>query len=346
MVSYPYTKIDWSAITHLAVAFANINNNSTLAYQGGNLDSTLAKKVTAAAHANGRKAILMLGGVGSAANFASSVKGDLNKFVTNIVTLAKGDGFDGVDIDWEGLYPQDFDSFRKLAVALKTAWPQLFLTCAIGWDQTDNAFFGTLKDSSGAWLFDQFNVMTYDAANNWGGWISWFHNALADEGPDHPSSAQKALAGLANAGVPKARIGMGIPFYGSAWAGGSPLVTGPRQKITSGASATQGMDSTWTYKFIMDNYAQPYDATTKVGVVFDTAAGATYFTGGSSGYSRNGVPKVSFISYDDPTSIAKKGAWLKANGYGGTIIWLINEGVVDTLGTNPLLNAVKESFLP
>lgn len=105
------------------------------------------------------------------------------------------------------------------------------------------------------------------------------------------------------------------------------------------------MDSIWTYKFIMDNYYQPYDDETKIGYVYDAAAGAAYITGGPTGYSRNNKDKVTFISYDDPTSIAAKGAWIKSNGYGGTIIWLINEGAIDESGTNPLLDAVRSAFL-
>lgn len=349
MIPYAYSNIDWSALTHLAVALAYPIAGANIEYRGGNLSSTLAQQVTGAAHAHGRKAILMIGGAGSAADFVAAVSyGDdfPATFVSNIVSRAKADGFDGIDIDWEGLYPQDYDLFKALALALRAKWPEMILTCAIGWDQTKNSFFSSLKDSSGNWLFDQMNVMTYDAANNWGGWISWFHNALADEGPDHPSSVVSALGKLNQiGGVPKSLIGMGIPFYGSAWTGGHPPVTGPRQTITAGASASQGMDFVWTYKYIMDNYYQPYDEATKIGYVYDAAAGAAYITGGPTGHSRNNKPKVMFISYDDPNSIAAKGSWIKANGYGGTIIWLINEGAIDTNGANPLLSAVKSAFL-
>lgn len=352
MIRYPYTNIDWSALTHLTVALAYPTAEANIAYRGGNLNSSLAQQVTVAAHAHGRKALLMVGGAGSASDFVTALNYGDNApetFVTNLVDRAKADGFDGMDIDWEGLYPPDYDLFKKLALALRAKWPEMILTCAIGWDQTENSFFGTLKDPSGNWLFDQMNVMTYDAANNWGGWISWFHNALADEGPDHPSSVVADVGRLnAIGGVQKSRIGMGIPFYGSAWTGGDPPVTGPRQAIpqgSGGAVASQGMDSIWTYKFIMDNYYQPYDDETKIGYVYDAAAGAAYITGGPTGYSRNNKDKVTFISYDDPTSIAAKGAWIKSNGYGGTIIWLINEGAIDESGTNPLLDAVRSAFL-
>jgi chitinase len=348
MLNYPYTNIDWSALTHLVVALAYMGNGATLHYQGGNLNSTLARQVTAAAHAHGKKVILMVGGAGSAADFAAAVNYGANApqtFVNNILAMAQGDGFDGVDIDWEGLYSPDYAGFKKLATALRAAWPGMILTCPLGWDQTGNAFFGTLEDASGQFLFDQFNVMNYDAANSWPGWISWYFNALAGEGPDHPSSVTASLRALnVTGGVPKSRIGMGIPFYGSGWSGGNPPVTGPRQRISAGAAGSQGSD-VWSYKYIMDNYYQPYDPATGIGYVFDSVAGVPYISGGPNGYSRNGAPKITWLSFEDETSIAGKGAWLKANGYGGTIVWLINQGAIDAAGTNPLLTAVKKAFL-
>jgi GH18 family chitinase len=371
MVAYPHDKIDWTALTHLAVAFANLSGN-TLVYQGGNLNSALARQVTAAAHANGRKAILMIGGVGSASLFATATgntPATALVFAQNIVTLAQADGFDGVDLDWEGIWsgangaPGDQVRMKNLALALRGLWPGMVLTVAMGWDQTGQAFWSGMKDGSGAWLFDQFNVMTYDAANTWQGWVSWFHSALDDAATNRPSSVANALAKLSALGVPRDRIGMGIPFYGSAWTKAAGAgVYGPRQTpaTSNGNGASQGQDSTWTYKYILDNYAWTYTGADPIlagtggrtmpdgastGTIHEAAAGATYFTGGAAGSSRNGQPAVCFLSYDDPTSIAAKGSWIKANGYGGTIIWLINEGAVDTAGTNPLLAAVKAAFL-
>lgn len=369
MVSYPYTSIDWTALTHVVVAFAKIQTASqTLAYQGGNLGSTLAKQVTAAAHANGRKAILMIGGVGSAAGFAAATgntAASAQAFAQNITAFAKADGFDGVDLDWEGIWanangaPGDGARMKNLAVALRGLWPAMVLTVAIGWDQTGQAFWAGMKDGAGGWLFDQFNVMTYDAANGWPGWVSWFHNALDDAAPNRPSSIVSSLSKLSTLGVPKDRIGMGLPFYGSAWTTASGATAyGPRQAIAAnGGAASQGADTTWTYKYILEQYLTPLGPAAGVtsdargrttpdgvhaGYIFDTAAGVPYITGGTAGIGPDGVR---FLSFEDPASIAFKGAWCKANGYGGTIIWLINEGATDATGTNPLLSAVKAAFL-
>lgn len=370
MVSYPYTRIDWTALTHLAVAFAYPGAGGALSYRGGTLDSTLARQVTAAAHAHGRTAILMIGGTGSAPALAAAVGNtdvSAQAFAQQVSDFAQADGFDGVDLDWEGIYagangaPGDEVRLKNLAVALRARWPAMVLTVAMGWDQTGQAFWAGMTDGGGAWLFDQFNVMTYDAANGWPEWVSWFHNALDDAATNRPSSIASALGKLAAVGVPRTRIGMGLPFYGSAWtlSAGSG-VYGPRQAMTANYNAaTQGADTTWTYKFIVDNYLKAYDGPdpsvgggrtlpdgTHTGYVFDAAAGVGYITGGTAGYARNGKTPITFLSFEDPASIAAKGAWLKANGYGGTIVWLLNEGATDTAGTNPLLSAVKAAFEP
>jgi chitinase len=372
MVSYPYTRIDWTALTHLNVAFAYPQTGGALAYQGGNLSASLAKSITAAAHANGRKAILMIGGVGSAATFASvtgNTAASADAFAAQIVSFAQADGFDGVDLDWEGIYagangaPGDDVRMKNLALALRARWPAMVLTVAMGWDQTDQAFWSGMKDAGGAWLFDQFNVMNYDAANGWPQWQAWFHNAFDDAAANRPSSVVSSLTKLSGRGVPKDRIGMGIPFYGSAWAksAGSGAYY-PRQTIAENYNAaTQGADITWTYKYILDNYVRAYDGPnpdpdgdgrtvpngTNVGYIFDEAAGTPYVTGGTAGWTgtKGTGPSLTFLSFEDPTSIATKGAWARANGYGGCIIWLINQGATDANGTNPLLSAVKAAFL-
>jgi len=373
MVSYPYTKIDWTALTHLNVAFAYPQSGSgyALTYQGGNLSASLAKSITAAAHANGKKAILMIGGVGSSATFAAATGNTADTalaFAQKIVTFAQADGFDGVDLDWEAIWngdngaPGDGVRMKNLALALRSLWPDMILTVAMGWDQTGQAMWAGMKDAGGNWLFDQFNVMNYDAANGWPQWQSWFHNAFDDASSVRPSSVVSSLTALSGVGVPKARIGMGLPFYGSAWlkSAGSGAYY-PRQTIaTNYSAATQGADTTYTYKYIVDNFVKAYDGPnpadaagrtvpngTNVGYIFDAKAGTPYITGGTAGWKglKGTATAITFLSFEDPTSIATKGAWAKANGYGGCIIWLINEGATDASGTNPLLSAVKAAFL-
>jgi chitinase len=77
---------------------------------------------------------------------------------------------------------------------------------------------------------------------------------------------------------------------------------------------------------------------------YDSAADVPYLT-----LAGNNAQKCTFVSYEDATSIAAKGAWVKAQGLGGTIIWTISEGYIASGATvqaqNPLLEAMKTAFL-
>ncbi|HEY3358972.1 MAG TPA: glycoside hydrolase family 18 protein [Polyangia bacterium] len=372
-VHYPYTAIDWSALTHLFVANANVSATGTLTYNGGSLNSTMARAITTAAHANGRKAILMIGGVGSNTAYNSAVLGNLSAFVATILAMAQGDGFDGVDIDWETLQVAERPQFAALAVALRAAWPGMILTAALPNNQGVDSWWGSVSTS-----FDQMNVMSYDNVGNWGGWQTWFQAALADETTSgayqRPWSIGRMLNNLAASGVPKTKIGMGIPFYGLNYPATmiSTGCYGPRQDLVSTAVATQAGDGKWTYKYILDNYAsKAYDGPNPdpgtgrtmpdgvhTGAIFDPASGNSYVTGGAAGWTgvSGTATSIGFLNFESPQSIAAKGAWCRTAGNpcSGTIVWLINEGVSSvttdpvtgiTTYTNPLLAAVKAAFL-
>ncbi len=60
----------------------------------------------------------------------------------------------------------------------------------------------------------------------------------------------------------------------------------------------------------------------------------------------SGCGSATWISYATEQSILEKGAYARANGLGGTIIWTLAEGCLNaSTGENPLLAAVKQGFL-
>ena len=89
-----------------------------------------------------------------------------------------------------------------------------------------------------------------------------------------------------------------------------------------------------TYVNILNNYytagAYTYDSAAK--------APSLSYPGGE------GTQQCTWITYEDPTSVAAKGAYATAMGLGGTIIWTINEGYDAVKGTNDLLTATRASF--
>jgi chitinase len=81
---------------------------------------------------------------------------------------------------------------------------------------------------------------------------------------------------------------------------------------------------------------------TQSAYVWDDAAKTGYL----SYPAGKGPGGATFISYEDPKSIAAKGAFVKDQNLGGTIVWTLAEGCTDpATGANPPLDAVKAAFM-
>ena len=142
--------------------------------------------------------------------------------------------------------------------------------------------------------------------------------------------------------VPRDRIGIGIGFYGVYF---GPSITGPRQPT----------DDNEIYE--VQDAALAYSELDRMGYLshgerrWDEEAQSTYRVYGDGGFvpePEGGLPARSpagFLSYEDEQSIAAKGRFVRETGVGGTILWTINYGWLPRTGTNPLLDAVKRSFL-
>jgi chitinase len=173
------------------------------------------------------------------------------------------------------------------------------------------------------------NIMSYGRADAWSGWQSWHSAALGGETQAYPSSVSSSADSYAAAGIPKAKIGIGIGFYGSCW----NSVTGPRQSTGSGKVVAS--DNVMTYAHLQSSYysagAYHWDDAAKVGYLSFPQA--------------TGPEACNFVSYEDDASIMAKGQWVRSHGYGGTIIWSVNQGYVAASGTNPPLDSVRRAFL-
>lgn len=115
---------------------------------------------------------------------------------------------------------------------------------------------------------------------------------------------------------------------------------GPRQPIaTVGSGGIQAYDVEWSYANILSKYkpngTYHWDDTAKQGYLLFP-----------DGFAPSGGSRAGYLTYEDENSIAAKGAWVRSQGVGGTIIWVVNYGVTDVArGTNPLLDATKRAFL-
>jgi chitinase len=328
---YPIAEIEWSGLTHIAMAFYLPNQDGSLTLAGG--DAKLATSLISAAHAHGVKAIASIGGSDTQSGFqAATASGSVATFAANLVSLLTSTGYDGVDIDWEPMDKTDEPAVIDIAKRIRKASTGALITIPIG---AININLGTdvsgFSDISAA--YDQLNIMSYGQAGAWSGWKSWHSSALYQTDSATPTSIDSTVKRYLAAGVPAAKLGIGIGFYGLCY---SSPVTAPDQAL--GGATVLASDGTISYANIMTNY---YSASTRQ---WDALARVPYL----SFASPHAPDKCTYISYDDEQSIAEKGAYLKAKGLGGVIQWELNEGYLSSAPAgqrNPLLKAIHDSVL-
>jgi chitinase len=328
---YPIAEIEWSGLTHIAMAFYLPKQDGSMALAGG--DAKLAADLIAAAHAHGVKAIASIGGADSQTGFKqAAASATVATFAANLVALLTTTGYDGIDIDWEPMDKADEPAVIDLANRIRKANAGALLTIPIG---EINVNLGA--DLSGfpaiAAVYDQLNIMSYGQAGAWSGWKSWHSSALYHTDSATPTSIDSTVKLYLAASVPAAKLGIGIGFYGLCY---SSPVTAPDQAL-NGATLLAS-DGTISYANIMANY---YIASARQ---WDTLARVPYLSFASA-HAPDGC---TYISYDDEQSIAEKGAYVKAKGLGGVIQWELNEGYLSSAAAgqrNPLLKAVHDSVL-
>src|SRR5262249_39778515 len=143
-------------------------------------------------------------------------------------------------------------------------------------------------------------------------------------------AADDTLARYAAAGIPNAKLGLGIGAYAICYTGG---ITGPRQP-TSGSTQITGGGKKPPPRPVFSPTAFP--GARAPGQKAHTPARQTYLTFASA-VNEPGCGNTQYISYEDATSIAAKGTFSKQNGYGGIIVWTINE--LDTTTSQALHDA-------
>jgi chitinase len=357
---YPLANVKWSDMTHAALAFvlprAPTSPTSASPYQTldssnayANLGATGMADFASASHAGGAKALISLGGAGAGVSFtAASSSANQSQFVSDVMAACAQWGYDGVDLDWEDSI--DYASFQSLVGALRAAAPPGFvLTAPIG-AVNDNQ--GVDPTAAAMWrasvsAMDQLNVETYAGSGAYPGWVVWYFDPLFGQGSDHPFDVSSTLVGWYDAGIPKSKLGVGVGFYGRTV---GPPVTAALQSY--GGATVYEDDSTLSYGNIERYFVGHGDA----GYTWDTTAKTGYlswpaaFTPDWSDQYGTGTspPTAQFLTFEDIATVNAKGQWVKANGYGGVIIWTINEGTQYPYGgdgyANPLLDAVSQAF--
>ncbi|HVY08978.1 MAG TPA: glycoside hydrolase family 18 protein [Mycobacteriales bacterium] len=331
----PPKEIDWRGLTHLAVGRVVPNDDGTLD-TAFDYDATrgpaLAKQLSKLAKAHHVVPILMVGGAGERSHWRSAAGHHRAALVSHLVAAMRAYGYRGLDLDWEPIATADEPTLLKLVTALRQAAPGVILTVPVNWVAATSGpahrFYGRLAKQ-----VQRLDIMAYGMAGAYPGWRTWHSSALRGAQPDTPADIVSNVKAYRAAGVPAGKLGLGVGFYGTCWAGG---VDGPNQDI--GESYVQADDNVMTYDAIMSDYFSPSN------YHYDSAAEAPYL-----GYAEPTGPQgCTFISYENPRSIKAKGAYARAHHLGGAIIWTINQA--HRLGaspgqTDPLLRTTYRAFV-
>lgn len=334
---YPEQTIDFTNLTHITVGRIRPTVTGGL-ITDFDIDAingpAMARTISARAHQANRKALLMLGGAGEHDGFVGAASSaNRAAFVQKLLWVMSDLGYDGLDVDWEPIDAVDQAPLLALLTDLRSARPGIILTIPVGWVNTNFPAIDPWYVRVAS-VVDQMNIMTYEMAGNWGGWTSWYSAALFDAQPTHPSSIAASAAAYKSAGIATSKLGIGVPFYGTCWRN----VIAPRLTLGSGADV-YASDNDMSYTNIMSLY---YVAAARS---WDPVAQVPYL----SYLTAKGPNNCNFISYDDPQSVAAKGNFVKANGYGGAIIWTLAQGHLPTAAAgqqDPLLTALYGAIAP
>lgn len=196
-------QIDFAKLTHINIAFENpADADGALSFQPDN------ESLIRQAHAHGVKVLVSLGG-GSASEDASRRKAwfDListtkrKGFIAQLAAYVSTHDLDGLDVDLEGpAINRDYAPFiQELSAALKPKGK--FLTAALS-----KGYGGKDVPDAALACFDFINVMAYDATGPW----------QTDRPGPHSSLefAQGSVDYWLRRGLPKAKLVLGVPFYG------------------------------------------------------------------------------------------------------------------------------------
>lgn len=330
----PGDVIEGAGTAHDAGAIAHITDKSVEDY------------LIERAHAAGKKALLMMGGMGDGLGFLASTAPDIRPtFVNNILNYLEQHDYDGLDLDWEDELDSPLAQFRltaliadlRAAAKLRARWQapnDAFLITFPGYALNMNYGQVSEFDVTIASIVDQYNLMSYAMGFAEQGWTSTTFSPIAGLDPSRPMDLTSSMQAYQNAGVPRGKLGVGIGFYCMAY----PLpTTGFGQPVTGVFSN----DNSWSYSIV--NAAGYFNGGTRI---WNDEAKMSFYSypNGRTGTHPYNSSTIGMLSCEDPQSIAAKGEWVKATGLGGAIIWTINYGSTNGVN-NPLMDAVRQSFL-
>jgi chitinase len=340
------SNIDFTTVTHVIHFSLVPGTDGSIDSSANGLTPSASAKLVGLAHAAGRKALVCVGGASTEPDFLGATSSaNLGLFVTNIVNFVSANSYDGVDLDWEPFNSSDTSQYTNLVNALRAALDgfathKLLTVAAPAYPEygdSPTAEFTMLASVQAE--FDQINIMTYDLSGPYSGWVTWFNSPVYDGGYTFPSAPSElvpsingAVSNFVNNGVLPGKLGVGLPFYGYIWTGGSG-VTQPRQSWPATNPPTV---TTPTYADIVNNNYKSYQ------YHWDDIAQSAYLS-----ITNAPVSDDMFISYDDTHACQAKVSYARNLHLGGLMIWELSQDYLSSKPAGqraPLTTALKQAL--
>jgi GH18 family chitinase len=265
-------------------------------------------------------------------------------FVNACINLINTYKFDGIDLDWEypgyaphGGSPADKQNFTLLLQDLRQALDAL--SWVTGKDFLLTSCFGPADSHMQHidWenilpLLDWVNLMTYDFHGSWDP-ESNHHTPLYSPAVGDPDWCFDGAFNLITQtyNVPPEKINIGVAFYGKGLANCTQLY-GPHTGY-DGSTFWEDEGQPLYYNILkkMDLFTYHWDDQVK----------CPYLLGNTIN---------TFVTFDDPVSIAYKAQYVMDNNIGGVIIWEITGDYIETtpgsgvIAGTPLLDTLNHIF--
>jgi chitinase len=249
--------------------------------------------------------------------------------------------FDGFNIDWEFPTAADKQNFTALLKEFRTQLNALTKTTGKKYTLTfdspaDPKKYVNIDLKAVAAQVDFLTIDGYDYAGTWDKQTnesSSLYDTAVDPAPSEARSIDATVKAYLKAGVPAAKYTMGMPLYAVGWTGvpsanhglyqnatgDSPVLLADGSGVCPNPSKTApspGCDTVLTAGFL--TYSTIENLTNKNAYAHGTTQ--------QEWERRSTIRRLEyFYSYDNPTSVAAKTAYIKKNRLGGAYVWALND---------------------
>lgn len=274
-------------------------------------------------------------------------------FAASCADWVSAQGLDGIDIDWEYPGADDKANFTALVAATRAALDakgqadgRTYLLTLAAPAAASRIAAWDLPALSAA--VDGINLMTYDYNGGWQDVTG--HVAPLFDNPAGPCldpctgtatwNVDWAVGAYLEAGVPAAKLALGIPFYGRSWETVPATDHGLFQSGLAGPS--QGTDGNWE-NGVFDYWKVVELAATSGYTAFTDPLSQVPFLYGpnlSSWRTAGGL----FVTYESTQSLARKLALVASRGLGGVMFWELSGDVRDAADASSLLGLMARTF--